>query len=110
VLALVLASLWTGSLAASFAGNPADYLAASRSQLGIQPAALRNPAPVLRPAAERPGPRGRLVPLLLATLAAAVAGVCRWGAAVQRPGLVRTGSRVWFTPLEARAPPPLQPA
>jgi hypothetical protein len=109
-LAVVLVSLWTGGLAASSAGNPADYLAASRAQLGIQPAALRNPAPALRPAAERPGPRGRLVPLLLATLAAALAGACRWRAAAQRPGLARPGSRACSTPLEARAPPHLQPA
>jgi hypothetical protein len=109
-LAVVLVSLWTGGLAVSSAGNPADYLAASRAQLGIQPAALRNPAPALRPAAERPGPRGRLVPLLLATLAAALAGACRWLAAAQRPGLARPGSRACSTPLEARAPPHLRPA
>jgi hypothetical protein len=109
VLAVVLASLWTGGLAASSAANPADYLASSRAQLGIQPAALRNSAPALRPAAERPGPRGHLVPLL-AALAAALAGACRWRAAAQRPGLACSGSRVCSTPLEARAPPHLQPA
>jgi hypothetical protein len=109
VLAVVLASLWTGALAASSAANPADYLASSRAQLGIPPAALRDSAPALRPAAERPGPRGHLVPLL-ATLAAAVAGACRWRTAAQRPGLACTGSRVCSTPLEARAPPHLQPA
>jgi hypothetical protein len=108
VLAVVLVSLWTGSLTAPSAGNPADYLATSRSQPGIQPAALRDAAPALRPAAERPGPRGRLV--LLAMLAAVVAGVCRWRAAVQRRGLARAGSRSWSTPLVARAPPRLQPA
>jgi hypothetical protein len=109
VLAVVLASLWTGGLAASSAANPADYLASSRAQLGIQPAALRNSAPALRPAAERPGPRGHLVPLL-AALAAALAGACRWRTAAQRPGLACSGSRVCSTPLEARAPPHLQPA
>jgi hypothetical protein len=109
VLAVVLASLWTGGLAASSAANPVDYLAPSRAQLGIQPAALRDSAPALRPAAERPGPRGHLVPLL-ATLAAAVAGACRWRAVAQRPGFACTGSRVCSTPLEARAPPHLQPA
>jgi hypothetical protein len=109
VLAVVLVSLWTGSLIAPSAGNPADYLAASRAQLGIQPAALRDSAPALRPAAERPGPRGRLVPLL-ATLAAALAGACWWPAAVQRCGPARAGSRSCSTPREARAPPHLQPA
>jgi hypothetical protein len=109
VLAVVLASLWMGGLAASSAANPADYLASSRAQLGIQPAAVRDSAPALRPAAERPGPRGHLVPLL-AALAAALAGACRWRAAAQRPGLACSGSRVCSTPLEARAPPHLQPA
>jgi hypothetical protein len=109
VLAVVLVSLWTGSLSASSAGNPADYLATGRSQPGIQPAALRDSVPALRLAAERPGPRGRLVPLL-AALAAALAGVCWWRVAAQRRGLARAGSRVGSTPLEARAPPHLQPA
>jgi hypothetical protein len=108
VLAVVLVSLWTGSLTAPSAGTPADYLTTSRSQPGLQPAALRDSAPALRPAAERPGPRGRLV--LLTILAAVVAGVYRWRAAAQRRGLGRAGSRAWSTPLAARAPPHLQPA
>jgi hypothetical protein len=108
VLAVVLVSLWTGSLPAPSAGTPADYLATSRSQPGIQPAIFRDAAPALRPAAERPDPRGRV--LLLATLAAAVAGVCRWRAAAQRRGPARAGSGVCSTPREARAPPHLQPA
>jgi hypothetical protein len=109
VLAVVLVSLWTGSLTAPSAGNPADYLATSRSQPGVQPATFRDPAPALRPTAERPDPRGRLV-LLLASLAAALAGACWWRAAVQRRGPARAGSRVCSTPREARAPPHLQPA
>jgi hypothetical protein len=109
VLAVVLVSLWTGSLTAPSAGTPADYLATGRSQPGLQPAALRDSAPALRPAAERPGPRGRVVPLL-AILAAALAGVCWWRATAQRRGLARAGSRVWSTPLGARAPPRRQPA
>ena len=109
VLAVVLVSLWTGSLIAPSAGNPADYLAASRSQPGIQPAALRDSAPALRPTAERPDPRGGMVPPL-AALAAVLAGAHGWRAAAQRRGLARAGSRIWSTPLEARAPPHLQPA
>ena len=109
VLAVVLVSLWTGSLTASSAGNPADYLATGRSQPGIQPAALRDSVPALRPTAGRPGPRGRLVPLL-ATLAAAAAGASWWRVAAQRRGLVRAGSRDCASSLEARAPPHLQPA
>jgi hypothetical protein len=108
-LAVVLVSLWAGSLLAPSADNLADYLATSRAQPGIQPATFRDPAPALRPTAERPEPRGRLVPLL-ATLAAALAGA-GWGrTAVQRRGPARAGSRVWSTPREARAPPHLQPA
>jgi hypothetical protein len=109
VLAVVLVSLWTGSLTAPSAGNPTDNLATSRSQPGIQPAALRDSAPALRPTSERPGPWGRLVPLL-AALAAAAAGASWRRVAAQRRRLARAGSRVWFAPLEARAPPHLQPA
>jgi hypothetical protein len=107
-LAVVLVSLWTGGLAAPSAGNLADFLATSRSQPGIQPAALRDGAQPLRPAAKRPDPRGRLLPLL-AILAAAVTGGC-WRWAGQRNGLARAGSQVCATPLQARAPPHLQPA
>ena len=108
VLAVVLVSLWTGSLTAPSAGNPADYLATSRSQPGIQPATFRDSVPALRPTTERPDPRGR-VPLL-ATLAAAVAGACWWRAAAQRRGPAGAGSRICSTPRPARAPPHLQPA
>jgi hypothetical protein len=108
VLAVVLVSLWTGSMTAPSTGDPADYLTTSRAQPGIQPAALRDAALALRSAAERPGPQGRLVPL--AVLAAVVAAVCRWPAAAQRRGLARAGSRAWSAALEARAPPHLQPA
>ena len=109
VLAVVLVSLWAGSLIAPSAGNPADYLATIRSQPGVRPASFRDSAVALRATAERPGPRGRLV-LLLATLAAALAGACWWRAAVQRRGRARAGSCVCSTPRAARAPPHLQPA
>ena len=109
VLAIVLVSLWTGSLTAPSAGTPADYLATSRPRPGLQPTTLPDSAPALRPAAERPVPQGRLVPLL-AALAAALAGVYRGRAAARRRGLAHAGSRVWSTPLQARAPPRLQPA
>jgi hypothetical protein len=109
VLAVVLVSLWAGSLIAPSAGNPADYLATSRSQPGIQPATFRDSVPALRPATERPDPQGRLVPLL-ATLAAAVAGA-RWRrTAARRRGPARAGSSICSTPRPARAPPHLQPA
>jgi hypothetical protein len=107
VLAIVLVSLWTGSLTAPSAGTPADYLATNRSQPGLQPAALPDSAPALRPAAERPGSQGRLVPLV-AALAAALAGAYGWRAAARRRSLARVGSRGWSAPLQARAPPRLQ--
>ena len=106
-LAVVLVSLWMGGLTAPSTGNLADFLATSRSQPGIQPAALRDGAQALRPAAERPGPRGRLLPLL--AILAAVAGGC-WRWAGQRNGLARAGSHACTTPLQARAPPHLQSA
>lgn len=102
-LAVVLVSLWMGGLTAPSTGNLADFLATSRSQPRIQPAALRDGAQALRPAAERPGPRGRLMPLL-AIVAAAVAGGC-WRWAGQGNGLAGAGSHACATPLQARAPP-----
>jgi hypothetical protein len=110
VLAVMLASVWTGVLAAPAAGHPTIHLTASRPLPGIEPAILGDRLPALRPPVERPGPSGRLVPVLLGMLVAALAvayGVC---ARRPRSGLARARSLVQFTQLEARAPPPLQPA
>jgi hypothetical protein len=110
VLAIVLVSLWAGGLASSAVGNSADQLAASRSLPGVEPAAPPDRVPALRPPVERPSQSGRLIPDLVGMLAAAFAvayGGCRgrsWS------GVARAGSLVQRTPLEARAPPPLQPA
>jgi hypothetical protein len=107
-LAVVLVSLWSGGLTAPSTGHLADFLATSRSQPGMQPAALRDGAQALRPAAERPSPRGRLLPLLAILAAAGARGCWRW--AGQRNGLARAGSHTCATPLQARAPPHLRPA
>jgi hypothetical protein len=93
VLAVVLGWLWAGGLAASAAGNPADEL-----------------TPALRPSAERPDPGGRLVPLVLGLVVAALAAGLGPGARRHRPGPVPVRSLLWSTHLEARAPPALQPA
>ena len=108
VLAVLLGSLWAGGLVVSAVGNPADQLAAGRAQLGIQPAALRDRLLVLRPPVARPGWQGRLVPLLLGALAAAVAAAHGLLAGWLRPGLARGRSLVRSIPLAARAPPHLQ--
>jgi hypothetical protein len=110
VLAVLLGSLWAGGLVASAAGNPADQLAASHSLLGVGPAVLPDRAPALRSAGERPELGGRLVPVLLGMLATAFAVAYGVGAGRLRSGLARARSLVQFTPLEARAPPSLQPA
>jgi hypothetical protein len=110
VLAVLLASLWTGGLVASTTGDAADQLATSHAQAGIQPAALRDRALALRPPVERPGPQGRLLPLLLGALAAALAASHRLAAGWLRPGLARGRTLVRSTPLAARAPPHLQSA
>ena len=110
VLAVLLASLWTGGLVASTAGDAADQLATSRAQPGIQPAALPDRALALRPPVDRPGPQGRLVPLLLGALAAVLAAAHRLLAGWLRPGLTRGRSLVRSSPLAARAPPHLQSA
>jgi len=109
VLAVLLASLWTGGLVASTAGDAADGLATSRAQPGIQPAALRDRALALRQPVDPPGPQGPLVPLLLGALAAALAAH-RLLAGWLRPRLTRGRSLVRSSPLAARAPPHLQSA
>ncbi len=110
VLAVLLASLWTGGLVASTAGDAADGLATSRAQPGIQPAALRDRALAVRQPVERPGPQGRLVPLLLGALAAVLAAAHRLLAGWLRPGLTHGRSLVRSSPPAARAPPHLQSA
>ena len=110
VLAVVLGWLWVGGLAASAAGNPTDELTTSHSLLVLDPAVPPGRAPALRPSAERPDPGGRLVPLVLGLVVAALAaGFGPWARRPRSgPGPVR--SLLWSTHLEARAPPSLQPA
>ena len=110
VLAMVLASLWAGGLASSAVGNAADQLAASRSLPGVEPAAPRDRVPALRPPDQRPSQSGRLVPVLLGMLAAALAVGYGVGAGRLRSGLAAGRSLVQRTQLEARAPPSLQSA
>jgi hypothetical protein len=109
VLAVLLGSLWAGGLVAAAAGSPAE-LAARQPQLGIQPAALRDRPLVVRSSVERPGPQGRLVPLLLGALAAALVAARGLLAGWLRPGLARGWSLVGSALLAARAPPHLQSA
>jgi hypothetical protein len=110
VLAMVLASLWAGGLASSAAGNAADQLAASRSLPGLEAAAPRDRVPALRPPDQRPSQSGRLVPVLLGMLAAAVAVAYGVDARRLRSGLAAGRSLVQRTQPAARAPPSLQSA
>jgi hypothetical protein len=106
VLVVVLGSLWVGGIAASAAADAADQLAAIHTQPGFEPAALPDRIPVLRPAAERPDPGGRLLPLLLGLLAAPVAVAC--GARATAPVRLRSGPVAG--PLRPRqSPGPTQP-
>ena len=107
VVAVLLGSLWAGGLAVPAAGGPAGQLTAGASLPGIEPAALPDRVPALRPAAERPGPDGRLLPLLLGLLTASSLSppACLPGGAV-RPG---PGPAVGLS-APPRAPPRLQPA
>jgi len=109
VLAVVLGWLWVGGLAASAAGNPTGELTTSHSLLVLDPAVPPGRAPALRPPAERPDLGGRLVPLVLGLVVAALAATFGPGAR-RRPGPVPLRSLLWSTHLEARAPPSLQPA
>jgi hypothetical protein len=110
VLAMVLASLWAGGLAASAAGNAADQLATSGSLPGVEPAAPRDRVPALRPPDQRPSQSGRLVPVLLGMLAAAFAAAYGVAAGRLRSGFAAGRSLVQRTQLAARAPPFLQSA
>jgi hypothetical protein len=108
-LAVVLGSLWVGGLAARPADAP-DRLAAIHTQLGIEPATLRDRAPALRPPVGRSDPSGRLVPVLLGMLAATLVAADGMRAGRSRPGMARARSLARSTRLEPRAPPFLQPA
>ena len=108
VLAVLLASLWSGGLVASTAGDATHGLASGRAQPGVQPAALRDRVLAFLPV-ERPGPQGRALPLLGA-LAAALLAAHRPLAAWLRPCQTRGPSPARSTPRAARAPPHLQPA
>ena len=110
VLAVLLGSLWAGGLAVPAAGGPAGQLTAGASLPGIEPAALPDRAPALRPSVERPGPDGRLLPLLLGMLLAALAAPFGLPARWRGPDPARAGSLLRCTRREARAPPSLQPA
>jgi hypothetical protein len=110
VLAVVLGWLWAGGLAASAAGNPTGALTTSHSPLVLDPAVPPGRDPALWPSAERPDPGGRLVPLVLGLVVAALAATFGPGARRPRPGPVPVRSLLWSTHLEARAPPTLQPA
>jgi hypothetical protein len=108
VLAVLLASLWTGGLVGSAAGDTALGLGAGHAQPGVQPAAPRDRALAFRPA-EQPGPQGRVLPLLGA-LAAALAAAHQLLALWLRPRRTRGHLPARSCPLAARAPPLLQPA
>jgi hypothetical protein len=109
VVAVVLASLWTGGLVASAAADATLGLANDRAQPGFQPAALPDRTLAFRPV-ERPAPQGRALPLLLGVLAAALAAAHRPLAAWLRPRRARGHSPARSAPPAARAPPHLQPA
>jgi hypothetical protein len=110
VLAMVLASVWTGRLAASAADHPTNHLTASRPLPGIDAAILRDRLPALRPPVQRLTQSGRLVPLLLGVLATALAVAYGVGAGRLRSGLARARSLVQLAQGAARAPPFLQSA
>jgi hypothetical protein len=109
VLAVLLGSLWAGGLAVPAAGGPAGQLTTGTSLPGIEPAALPDRVPALRPAAERSGPDGRLLPLL-GLLAASLTVTYGVGARRRRSSLAPARSPLLSAPRGPRAPPHLQPA
>ncbi|HEU4897506.1 MAG TPA: hypothetical protein VFX88_08020 [Actinomycetota bacterium] len=110
VVAVLLGSLWAGGLAVPAAGGPAGQLTAGASLPGIEPAALPDRVPALRPAAERPGPDGRLLPLLLGLLTASLTVAAGVPARRRRSGRALARPLGLSAPRGPRAPPRLQPA
>ena len=92
-------------------GDPAAQLGAGRSLHGIDAAVAPQRLPSLRPASERPEPAGgRLAPLPLGALVAALALAYQGRAGERRPGSARARSPAPAATRGARAPPRLQPA
>jgi hypothetical protein len=110
VLAVLLGPLWAGGGAAPAVGLPAGQLAASAALPGIEPGALPDRIPALRPSAQRPDPGGRLLPLLGGLLAASLTVASVVPARRRRSGLAPARSPVLAAPQGPRAPPHLQPA
>jgi hypothetical protein len=106
VAALVLACVWASAPAAAPAGaDPGGRLTAAAAQPGTEAAVLRDRAPALGVPANRPGPDGPLLPVLLGLLVAAL-GAAAAARALDSPW-PRTRARSWpgRARLDARAPP-----
>ena len=110
VLAVLLGSLWAGGGAAPAARLPPGQLADRAPLPGIEAAALPDRIPALRPSVQRPGPGGRLLPLLFGLLVAAFAAAHGVPARRRRSGQASAGSLVLTAPRGPPAPPFLQPA
>jgi hypothetical protein len=105
VASLVLASLWVVAPAAGWPGADPDGRLTAATRPGAEAAVLRDRAPALGAPADRPGPGGALLPVLLGLLVAAF-GVA---AAARALGPPRPRSRARSLPgrtrIDARAPP-----
>jgi hypothetical protein len=110
VLVVVLGSLWAGGWAAPTAADALDRLAASRAELGGEPATLRGRTPALRATVDRPSQNGHLEPLLLGLLATSLTVASGVPARRRHPSLAPARSPVLTTLRSPRAPPRLQPA
>jgi hypothetical protein len=103
VVSLVLASLWVVVPAAGRPGAGSDGGLTAAVRPGAEAAVLRDRAPALGAPADRPGPGGPLLPVLLGLLVAAL-GVAAAARALGPPW-PRARSRPGRTRLDARAPP-----
>jgi hypothetical protein len=103
VVSLVLASLWVVVPAAGRPGADSDGGLTAAVRPGAEAAVLRDRAPALGAPADRPGPGGPLLPVLLGLLVAAL-GVAAAARALGPPW-PRARSRPGRTRLDARAPP-----
>jgi hypothetical protein len=105
VAALILASLWAGAPAGQSAADPDGRWVAAATRPGTEAAVLRDRGPALAAPADRPGPGGPLLPVLLGLLVASVGAAAAARALGSPWPLARRRTRPGGTRLHARAPP-----
>jgi hypothetical protein len=106
VAALVLAAMWAGAAVPGPAGAGTDSgRVAAATRPGSEAAVLRDRGPALGAPADRPGPGGPLLSVLLGLLVAALGAAAAARALGSPWRRTRARSQPGRTRLDARAPP-----